>query len=537
MSAHDISLKKIKKMKSLKAFLFIGLFTYYLQTGFAQISVGDTMQFWSVSYVDWPYLNWPFNISTPQYQINAVCRGIGEHCYFFTDTACISLSQEIVDRWISRTDSDIVEYTTAFGPLPDIDNDPRVYVMIVNDGYVGYFDPGQLMPDSIIYQKWGKHSSEHEMFYVLDHYAPIHIGNAHELMHMITFNADHSPEPPENPTKFWEEAFIDEGLATFSYDYMTGVFSQAPSYHSSSEYFLSHTNISLINFTDYGETNLWTDFMFEHYGEEEYIHTLINDTLNGIDGVNRTLVNLGYSDNFDDAFERWTITNFLNDSVYLDGYYSYCHIYLANCGITSFSQFPVSTKTRNLYAYSSLYNEFRTNTPQPISINLQTISNPPFRFAFICMNDSFVDHIDFLQINSLTNISYHADNFGINYNRIIMVSMNLNPNLEQGEIAIFKFNSTPIVGIENISKNSSSFDICPITAKNEMNISCELTSDILISIELFNISGEKILHEMKSGTSGENHFKIPINHLPAGIYLCTISSKEFSKTLKVLISE
>ncbi len=69
---------------------------------------------------------------------------------------------------------------------------------------------------------WDRHSNQREIIYVaasaftyLDDVVP------HEFGHMLHWRQDHSPEPIENPTKYWEDAWVDEGFSTFAEIYLT----------------------------------------------------------------------------------------------------------------------------------------------------------------------------------------------------------------------------------------------------------------------------------------------------------------------------
>lgn len=165
---------------------------------YCQINIGDTLQFWSVAYIDWQP-----NPPIEQRIINAVCRGIGEECYFFVDTEVSSLpAPQQIESLISVYDTSFVSnLTQLYGPVPDeFDNDPRIFILIIpNEGWVGYFDPAHQMADSTVWQIWGKHSNQREIVFFSDdvfNYGADYV-LAHEFGHMLHWGRDHSPEPPD----------------------------------------------------------------------------------------------------------------------------------------------------------------------------------------------------------------------------------------------------------------------------------------------------------------------------------------------------
>jgi hypothetical protein len=285
-------------MNSLTKHLSIILLLVISQSNsFAQIQVGDTLNFWSVSYIDWQAG------AIPQRLITAVCNKVGDSCYFFIDTSVTLIPpQQQIDDLVETFDTGYSQnLTPIYGLIPDeFDNDPGIFILLVEpEGWTGYFDPAQQMADSFVFSTWGKHSSEREIIYISTDaflYNIALFNLAHEFGHMLHWAQDHSPEPPGNPVTYWEDAWIDEAFAMFAGIYLMEDLT-VPGVMDNSAFFATNPDLPLIHFISglsYNQVKLWLTFMYEHYGGLDFISTLIQDQANGIPGVRNTLNNLGY---------------------------------------------------------------------------------------------------------------------------------------------------------------------------------------------------------------------------------------------------
>ncbi len=138
---------QIMKIPLFRKLTFFFIFLCYQVS--AQVNEGDTLTFWSVTYIDWPPLT-----GTPQRQIQAVCKKVSDYCYVFVEIDATQPSQNSIDGFADLFDSVFYpNLTSKYGPMPDeLDNDPRVYILAINEeNWSGYFDPGQQMPDSFVY--------------------------------------------------------------------------------------------------------------------------------------------------------------------------------------------------------------------------------------------------------------------------------------------------------------------------------------------------------------------------------------------------
>ena len=135
---------------------------------------------------------------------------------------------------------------------------------------------------------------------------------AHEFEHMIHFDVD-----PDEPS------WVDEGLADLA-GYLCGY--GHPDGHLM--YYMAYHPMTSLTFwggelEDYGMSYMFQLYLFEHFGGIPFVTALVNETANGIEGIENTLAAFGYTESFDEIFDIWTIANYLDDPSIGDGEYSY----------------------------------------------------------------------------------------------------------------------------------------------------------------------------------------------------------------------
>lgn len=412
----------------------------------AQIQVGDTLSFWSVAYVDWDP-GYPIE----QQLISAVCNSVGEQSYVFIDTAVSQApNQDRIDALVAAFDNDYSQnLPPLYGPVPDeFDGDPRVFILIVaEEMWSGYFDPVQQMPDSMVYRLWEKHSSEREIIYISELaflYNSEHNGVAHELGHMLHWGQDHSPEPPGDPVIYWEDGWIDESFSNFATVYLIEDVT-VPGMWDAGAFFAVDPNLPLIYFNSqysYDQMKLWSTFMYEHYGGADFTSTLIQDQANGIPGVRNTLSRLGHTESFEDTFEHWVLANYLDDEIYQGGRYSYNHFNFPSCHLkANHFNYPTGPVTGNIFSFAAEYIAFYTSSPASISIDFTGDAASLFRVDAILYDreDHEVEGVVSVPLDSLNVGSYYTDDFGTIYDQIIMVVMNVDSSLAEGDSAEYTY--------------------------------------------------------------------------------------------------
>ena len=496
--------------------IFIILLLFKPFSTFSQIHEGDTAHFWSVSYIDWPPL-W----GVPQHDITAVCKKKGQHCSIMVETTAIQPSQGSIDSMTLLFDHDFYPSLTAkYGPIPDVfDHDTSVFLLVMTEhNWSGYFDPAQQMTDSMVFSRWGRHSSEHEIIYIAaQDFEPYAQGIiSHEFGHLLHWGRDHSPEPPAHPVTFWEDAFIDEGFSTFAAIYLTeDIFQRSvPDY---SAFFNSNPDIPLIWFTNYNQVKLFMLFMFEHYGQWNYVTELINNQLNGIPGVDSTLHALGFSEHFDDVFEQWSVANFIDDSLYDGGKYEYAHYKFPPCLVNSeYNTYPLSTENGSLSAFGSDYISFRSDSPKNVSIHFHGEAGKKFCLAFIQqdINTGRTLKVDRVFPDVSNYAAYHADSLDISYNRLIMDAMCIDSTVHYSDSALYSYSVSDFVeGINEIS-SSEGLLIYPNPASD--NILVKIPGDQYKrgSYILYDYTGKCVM----SGITDNLNISLNVSMIKSGLY-------------------
>jgi hypothetical protein len=210
-----------------------------------------------------PRTFWAYERTTAEdghfYPVEATCRGVGKYAVIFVEDAQwnervaskdVEGLIEVFDRATpGHPDQGIHERTTwAFGDPPDVDGDPKIYMLLLDikdfleeDGafVAGYFSGVNEYTDEEV-QRFGFRSNETEMFYLDVNPGRVSSEDArrtlaHEFQHMIHFNQD-----PD------EETWINEGCSTFA-EWVSGYKMRLP------VHFKDDPNNSL---TDWGEPRL-----------------------------------------------------------------------------------------------------------------------------------------------------------------------------------------------------------------------------------------------------------------------------------------
>lgn len=484
-------------------------------TCFSQYIVGDTLKFWSVTYIDWPPL-----AGSPQREINAVCQKAGDHCYIFVEDIVPLPSQASMDALVSEFDNHFYDSLTAvYGPVPDVfDNDSNIFILILDESnWSGYFDPGQQMADTFVYSHWNRHSSQREIIYTTSTSLNT---VAHELGHLLHWKQDHSPEPMVNPVKYWEDAWIDEGFSTFAAIYLTTNIYQH-NVLDNSAFFASNPDIPLIYFSNYNQAKLFMLFMWEHFGKWNYISALISNQLNGIDGIESTLDNLGFTESFDDAFEQWVIANYADDSVYVNGKYSYIHYRFPSCYVSAnYNPYPTGTKNATISSYGSDYVSFTSSTPAPIQIIFNGQPDSKFRLNFILKNTvtNIIDSVISVPLDVSNHAVFIAPDLGINYNKVIMAVMNVDSTIHETSTAAYSYSASLYSGNKECLFENN-ITVFPNPVSEKLFIVSQGNRNSLLVIN--DIQGKECVRNEFSSTT-----MLDVSSLPNGMYVLRIINNE-----------
>jgi len=371
---------------------------------------------------------------------------------------------------------------------------------------------------------------------------------------MLHWGRDHSPEPPGNPVKYWEDAWIDESFATFAPVYLIEDIT-VPDVYDNQAFFVSEPDLSLINFEggpSYNQVKLWMTFMFEHYGEENFISTLINDQANGIEGVVNTLEALGYLQSFNDTFEQWIIANYLDSNTYLNGKYGYLHYNFPNCSIAaSHTQFPTGTKTGSVSSYAADYIRFSSTMVRDIYIHFDGVDTSQFRLTFLMLGstNSQIYSIETLSLDSLNSATFYADSLGMDVKKIIMVVMNTDSTLGKNDKATYTYGAESIVGIEDESNNEFTYNLYqnyPNPFNPTTAISFQLPSQSSVTLKVYDVLGNEVAtlvneekpagsYEVEFSAIGGSGFGGHAWNLPSGVYLYQLKAGSYLETKKMVL--
>jgi hypothetical protein len=261
-------------------------------------------------------------------KVQATCRGVGENLYVFVNDADWQrpVTQADVDRIIEVFDRSSPAHphkgiyqiaTEVFGPPPDKDGDPRIYILISElgefrghhfDGFFRYVD-----------QTDQKGSNHLDMLY-LDAHDPAseyHLGVlAHEFQHLIHWR--HDPE---------EEGWVNEALSEVSM-ILCGYYTDKKHV----ETFLKHPDRPLVTtvhgMTSYGACLLWATYIYDRLGKE-FLGRWIMEPSEGIKGFEDALKHMAVgatqrvAPTFNTLFADWMVALYLNNPEVQNGVYAY----------------------------------------------------------------------------------------------------------------------------------------------------------------------------------------------------------------------
>jgi hypothetical protein len=278
--------------------------------------VGDTKAWWATNLV-----------TNTEYPVPSTCRAVGTHAYYFVEDSLWAsgrVTQPQVDsvaaafdlrtpasptRGIYETDVE------TFGNPPDVDNDPKIIILILNikDGFTGtgdyvagYFYSLNEFPEGTFS---GRHSNDAEIYYVDAN--PTNLGTssglgiamettAHEFQHMIHWNYDRN-----------EISFINEGCSMVAEVVCGFPVSFQSDYTSNTDVYLLQWNNTL---ADYARAQRWILYLSNQF-PNGYLKLLVQNIGTGIAGINNALAlySPATARRFDDIFGDWLVANRLND--------------------------------------------------------------------------------------------------------------------------------------------------------------------------------------------------------------------------------
>jgi len=409
---------------------------------------------------------------------------------------------------------------TNFGPIPDVlDSDPKVifffssiasFMGTVFDGYFSSFN--QITEAEAM--TYGEHSNECEMLYLncdknqVDPVGPAMLSvMAHELEHLIHFEIDP-----------YEESWVDEGCAEYAMvlfghpDPLTG-FPQNPG---------NGLTVWDSEFADYVQTQLFFTYLSEQFGGAAFIKQIVSETTTSIQGIEDALVSSGFQINFDSVFLNWTIANFLDDTSLSSGQYGYEYFDLPQFSIeASPNAFPVD-ETEMMYPYGCHYYDL------PLvfdTIDMEVLYDyGTWNIVLLAFENDTLEEV--ISSNWQDMVSFKQPTDYVLSRLVLCVSCN---DMSHDDYEYFIFgNDIDISSIEiNIIKNIelSSF---PNPFNELLTIEVENSKNTEASVELFNISGQKVQTIFNGNIpAGKNSFEWNAENLSSGIYFIRLKSEDY----------
>lgn len=250
---------------------------------------------------------WVLDIEGPAIRTaEAILRLISSHAYFYVEEGA-EVSREELERAAAVFEQEIYpKVTAAFGRewSPGVDSDPHITILharLPNLG--GYFTDQDEYPQSV-----SLFSNEREAIYL--NVEAVRPGSsvyrdvlAHELQHLIHWNADPS-----------EEAWVNEGLSEVANELLGGGVSSIPNFLRSPD--LQLTTWEPFNGSSaghYGASHLFFRYLLGRYGGVERAHQLLAEPADGIQGIDDYLRNNGFGVSFVDVFADWVVASYLDD--------------------------------------------------------------------------------------------------------------------------------------------------------------------------------------------------------------------------------
>ncbi len=264
--------------------------------------------------------------TTNQYLTNATCRAVGVHCYIFVEDSMWTtgkVDQGVVDSVMNTFDNSVPSNSSkgvyqmdvdAFGNPPDVDNDPRIIILILNirDGWSG--SGGYIEGYFYGLNEVNVAGSNNAEIYFLDAYptnlkssAGLRSGmstTAHEFQHMIHWNYNKS-----------QISFVNEGCSL-----VAEVNCGYPIY--SQFYFASEPNHYLLDWRgndinkvlfDYSRAARYFTYLRDQFSMAIFAQIVQKSGLSGIPSITWGLQQVASTRQFNDVYLDWEIANTLDD--------------------------------------------------------------------------------------------------------------------------------------------------------------------------------------------------------------------------------
>ena len=321
---------------------------------------------------------WVLNIDESGYiQIHATLLSVGTYCYIYMQNSSISTlgEEQAINRCdVIKNEFDSTIYPKNYelmghpnGTLGDIDNDLHITVLLAETP--AYYSPHNEIEGM-------PYSNNREMVHVLATAGIYHIISdvCHETNHLFLFNND-----------LEESVFVYEGLAEFS-KYYAGYLSNASFLRGdmtfnttmSTTYYSDNPEASLIFFDEamewyasYGISYFFFLYISEKYGNEVIKDLIPDDSLQGPEAIEHSLLNYGYNISFSDLYLDVITTCTIDELGIYDDHYGFINADFQISSRQIVSEYPKTFNNVKHRYYSAKIKELH-NLPNDFTLIVQT---------------------------------------------------------------------------------------------------------------------------------------------------------------------
>ncbi|HVN48656.1 MAG TPA: T9SS type A sorting domain-containing protein [Bacteroidota bacterium] len=380
-------------------------------------------------------------VKNTRYLVPSTCRAVGTNCYIFVEDANWTngrVNQAIVDSvrlgFDARTPANgslgiFQTDTAAFGTPPDVDNDPRIIILLldIKDGYngsggyiAGYFYGYNEMVSSSQYP-----NSNHAEIYFLD-VNPANLATtsgltdglsttAHEFQHMIHFNYTNILQ--NNISRM---SFINEGcslIAEVNAGY--SIYEQSGYNNETNHYLFDWRTNDMTNvLKDYSRAARFFTYIRDQVGIGVF-KDIVNSALDGVDNLNDALTRFGSPLRFADILQNWFIANTLNDRT-VDPKYGYLYPNLPAVNGLNYYNPNVPLTSDTIKNYAARYLDYKDGAQLAAMF---TENNPSLIVKAVELGTASKRVLD---VASGTTFSEPL--FGTTYTEIHFIVMNTDPS-------------------------------------------------------------------------------------------------------------
>jgi hypothetical protein len=504
-------------------------------------SVGDVRDFW----------RFDFTIMPPSWeQAPATCRAVGEHCYVFVSDEewNVNMNQEDLDiifeylenSTMNEDDFGAIEMDiNLFGEIPDeLDNDEKIIVYYsalgsyngsVFDGYFSSYN--QVTEAEAATMNPPGHSNECEMIYMtcspLDPTDPTRISVlSHELQHMIHWGHDGD-----------EYTWVDEGMAELAMVHF-GMPDPINTFNGNANYSLNFWDQQ---WKDYVKVLLFFTYLDEQIESDDFIADVVNEQLNGIEGIANQLTEHGYQIPFETLFTNWTIANYLDEEDIYDGIYNYNSLELPNFNYNSFMNSFPDSESESVQPWAVRY--VKIHHDQPLTVNI-TVDNQ-MNVALLKTGQDAETIVEKIIIDESGIIEIPTYESPYNCHTLVLTNANynlLNYSLEINEVLETDENNLGLDNMIKIENYPNPFSLSNSKRSSGTNIKFYTTDDSKPTvITIYNMKGQKVKTILDEKLSvGEHNVLWNGNDekgksVSAGLYLSKIQIGNDMKLQKMMI--